>query len=702
VNNNSNFRKGWSRPGVFAKLSRHPRPAVETLEDRLVPSHFVQALYGEVLGRPAGTAEESFWTSQIQSGPDRTNVATGIFNSPEARTLQVDDYYARFFRRAADPAGEKLWANLLVATQNEQVVIVSFVGSPEYQGLHPTNTDFLGSLYAAIFSRAPGNAEVSFWGQALLAGASRANVAQGFLTSSENYQNAITAFYQNYLGAAPPPASLSSLVTQLQSGQLTLTAAAIQILGSQQYFDHVGNYQFFPETMVEPPVIASKNGILKTTIVEKTGTAMFDGHPVSGLSTYDGIYAGPTLHVNPGEALNFTLQNLMATDTNVHTHGLHVSPLGNSDNVLDVDIKPGQSFTYYHAIPPDHPQGLYWFHPHMMPFTDEQVYDGSAGLLVIGSPDGGAPELGGLKQRLLALKNINLTPDGSALAPESLPPGADPGVVSPIYSVNGHVNSTMTIAPGESQVWSVGNIGNDPFFDLKLDGHTLYVVAEDGQPYTQARPVQDLVVPPGKRFSFVVQGGNPGTYQLRTMGFDSGHILWPAGVLATLVTEGPAGNPILPPTTLTPPANYFHDMSNATIAKTRTEVFNQGLDPVTKQFMFTVNGEAFPNVTPLIATLGTTEEWILVNKTHDTHPFHIHQNNFQVMDINGVAMNTGTLEDTVDIPPQTTDAQGVKHDGEVRIRMEFLDFLGSYVFHCHILHHEDMGMMGIVTVVAPS
>src|SRR5207302_11470122 len=134
-----------------------------------------------------------------------------------------------------------------------------------------------------------------------------------------------------------------------------------------------------------------------------------------------------------------------------------------------------------------------------------------------------------LRQWLLALKSVEVDADGRIV---------DPNLSNPsraIFTVNGQLNPTIRIAPGELQVWNVANI-ESAFYDLQLDGHTLYVVAEDGQPLTHPVAVDVLRMEPGKRYSFIVQGGDPGTSEFRTLGLDDGTKIWPARVLATLVS----------------------------------------------------------------------------------------------------------------------------------------------------------------------
>src|SRR5438093_309698 len=135
------------------------------------------------------------------------------------------------------------------------------------------------------------------------------------------------------------------------------------------------------QPFVEPPVLQSDptTHVLTATLVESVGPAQVGDTLVTNAFTYNGSYVGPTLKVNPGDLLDITIVNQLGEPTNLHTHGLHVSPIGNSDNVL-LDIEPGESNHYRIQLPADHPQGLYWYHPHMHGFVDEQIAMGLSGL----------------------------------------------------------------------------------------------------------------------------------------------------------------------------------------------------------------------------------------------------------------------------------------------------------------------------------
>jgi len=457
-----------------------------------------------------------------------------------------------------------------------------------------------------------------------------------------------------------------------------------------------------PAPFTEPPVILSNHGVLRTTLTEQIGPAMIGGQQANDAWTYNGNYVGPTLMLNPGDLLNVTITNGTPEIANLHTHGLHVSPIANGDNVL-LEIMPGESNEYSIQLPPDHLQGLYWYHPHKHGTVNDQIFKGLSGLIVIGRPDGGALELNGLTQRLIALNNTGIV-NGSIPLPSTA--GAVPPA-NQIYTVNGLLNPTIPMQPGESQVFNFANISNIGFYSLQLvqqgtgTVQTVYIVAEDGNPYTHAVPTTSLFLPPGKRYSVVVQAGATGGYDLISQGHFDGFNTWPAlpspatptspahPALATITIGGAPVTPVPPPTTLTPPNNTFEDLRNQLVAQTRTVVFDNVFRVPMMPPDFVINGATFPDNPVFEPRLGTVEEWTLINLANDQHPFHIHVNDFQIISINGVAYTAQSEQDVLNLFP----------NDHVVVRMKFRDFLGSYVLHCHRVNHEDDGMMAYLTVV---
>jgi FtsP/CotA-like multicopper oxidase with cupredoxin domain len=210
------------------------------------------------------------------------------------------------------------------------------------------------------------------------------------------------------------------------------------------------------------------------------------------------------------------------------------------------------------------------------------------------------------------------------------------------------------------------------------------VIAHDANPVDRIWTADSLLLAAGTRFDVLVQGGPAGRTQLQTLAYDTGPAgnKFPQATLATLVTEGPAVHSAALPTSPFAPTD---DLSHAAIAARRTLVFSENKEGTE----FYINGKQFdPNRVTFSPRIDTTEEWTIHNVTKEEHPFHIHVNDFQVMSINGRKVDSKSLRDTVPLPV----------GGTVVIRMRFTQFLGRYVFHCHILAHEDGGMMAVVDV----
>jgi FtsP/CotA-like multicopper oxidase with cupredoxin domain len=149
----------------------------------------------------------------------------------------------------------------------------------------------------------------------------------------------------------------------------------------------------------------------------------------------------------------------------------------------------------------------------------------------------------------------------------------------------------------------------------------------------------------------------------------------------TLQVSGDPVPDVAWPTSMAPPSPLASDH----VDRTRQLEFSEN----TKTNQFYINGKQFDAThVNFVAKLGTTEEWIIRNVSREEHPFHIHVNDFMVMSVNGKPVQSYGEQDTVPLP----------WHGEVRIRMHFNRFTGATVFHCHIVAHEDSGMMGIIDI----
>ena len=230
------------------------------------------------------------------------------------------------------------------------------------------------------------------------------------------------------------------------------------------------------ETLTEPPVISSRGGILTATLKAERKSVRVGSRDVLTV-VYNGLFAPPTLRLKPGDVIKLTLINALDKSTNFHTHGLVVSPLGNSDNVF-IDIPAGTTFDYEIRVPPGQSPGTFWYHPHFHGLSGRQVGGGMSGALIIeGGLDKFPKSLQKVRERLILLKDLVTTASTSGEYEYEAGVGLNTGTTR---TVNGQVNPIISINPGETQYWRIANISANIYYHLKLDGHTLFEVAQDG------------------------------------------------------------------------------------------------------------------------------------------------------------------------------------------------------------------------------
>ena len=425
--------------------------------------------------------------------------------------------------------------------------------------------------------------------------------------------------------------------------------------------------------------LRSANGSLAVTLVAQEGKIHIGDLTVDG-ATYNGLYQGPVIRVRPGDLLTIRLINHLSQPTNLHFHGMRSSPLGNGDNV-HLSVAPGERFTYQLRIPATQPPGLYWYHSHIHGMSEEQVMHGLTGALIV---EGLEPP--GLTERLFVLKDMEFDDDTGD-------DQIDNQLHSLIQTINGGLDAQETMRPGETQFWRFTNQSANRAVHIALEGHRFKVVAEDGEPVIGDRYETVLNMAPAKRLEVLVGAGAPGQYALLAKGAmtGTGNDRKPDRVIGHLQVAGETLAATTPPAMLPPPP----DLRPARIDAERTVVFTstKSLNPQRQHFY--VNGREFDlRRVDISVPLGNVEEWTIRNDSDDMHAFHIHQMAFQLTEINGAPVPFTGRVDTVTIPER----------GEVKIRLPFTDrlMLGTFVFHCHVLKHEDKGMMAQVEVYDPA
>ncbi len=461
----------------------------------------------------------------------------------------------------------------------------------------------------------------------------------------------------------PATMSLSALVAAL-AGALTvaLPAAAQQAAPSPAFR--------------EPPSVSSRGGVLPVTLTAARSAISIGGEPAV-TEVYDGSYVPPTLRVRPGDVIRLRLINRLDQPTNLHMHGLHVSPGGKSDNVFLI-VPPGQTQDFEFHIPSNHPPGLFWYHPHAHHLSNEQVKNGMSGALIVEGLLDSFPALEGVKERVLLLKDIQL--ENGHVADRSIG-------VRTARTVNGLVNPTLVLRPRDTELWRIGNVGANLYYRLRLDGHRFYQVARDGNRLARIVPTDELFIPPGGRIEVLVQGSGRGAHALRTLAMDTGPSgnQYPAAVLAMVRVEGEPVTPRTLPTTLLP----VEDLRSK-VTGHRTVVFSEG-ETADGKDVFYIDGKTFdPDRLDTRVRLGAVEEWTIRNESDELHDFHIHQTGFQLVEVNGTPQPLDGYYDTVNVPVR----------GEIKIIIPFTDpvMVGKFVYHCHLLSHEDKGMMATIEV----
>jgi suppressor of ftsI len=438
------------------------------------------------------------------------------------------------------------------------------------------------------------------------------------------------------------------------------------------------------EALKTPLDYYSRDGRLDVTLEARGGPVSLGRFQIEG-ATYNGVYGGPVLHLKPGDELHLKLINHLAQATNIHFHGLEVSPLGHGDNSMHM-VGPGDTWDYDVKIPKTHPPGVYWFHTHAHSFAERQLMAGLSGTLVIDGFQDEIPATRPLKERLFALKEF-ARQGGGGLARVPKPNNFV------IKTINGQLMPRVDIRPGETQLWRFSDQTANTYFRLSLQGHTFTVVGRDGRPVAHPETVREVMMGPSQRMDVLVTAGAAGDYRLvaeKTATGPVGDMFAGQNMALMAVRPDDSQPPPAPLAPLTLAGTVQAPIPDDHIDARRLVSFSE--DPVTG--LFFINHQTFDHDrVDLKVPLGNVEEWTIRNASEELHVFHIHQVGFQVLSVNGKAQAFDGLQDTVNVPIH----------GEVTIRIAFTDptIVGRFMFHCHILEHEDKGMMAQMEVYDP-
>lgn len=434
------------------------------------------------------------------------------------------------------------------------------------------------------------------------------------------------------------------------------------------------------QSFANPVMLASHDGKLHVDLVAAAASYTIAGHKFQG-TLYNRQYIPPVWRLRSGDTVSVTLHNQLPEESNLHFHGLNVSPLDNGDNVF-LHIFPGQTFTYKIRIPEKH-VGLFWFHPHLHGNVDRQIIGGMSGAILVDGTDHIYPFVRGLTERVLLLKHH---PVGRADYEE-------------LVTVNGVVAPNIPIRPGEAQLWHIGNIGADRFLRLKIQDMPFYLLGRDGYFVPQPIRMEEVILGPGQRISAIVVGGGTGQHAFKSVAFkfDERQPPLPEVDLGTVVSTGPNADVAAAEAKVSAQrvgGSLYADVVRSTpVARRRSFAFS--VNP--QKTAFFINGKVFDEKrTDVTVRLGDTEEWTILNKDSQYHDFHIHQTGFLVTEVNGAPAHFDGLRDTFSVPPARNGKPG-----EAKLIIPFTnpEIVGRFVFHCHVVKHEDKGMMMTVEVV---
>jgi FtsP/CotA-like multicopper oxidase with cupredoxin domain len=446
---------------------------------------------------------------------------------------------------------------------------------------------------------------------------------------------------------------------------------------------------------VEITNLSTEPGVIEVNIDAKIAPIDIDGKKVD-LMTYNGLFPQPTIRVKKGDLLRVNFKNSLPERmeesvlegaernvTNLHTHGWHVSPSGNADNIL-IPFSPGEEFVYEYDTSLQEAGTLSYLHPHIHKTVADQMWNGLSGSALVVEDE--IDVLKSFETHIISIKDISFT--DSKVDAYTLDDYVD-GKEGNIVTVNGLINPVLNIEPGQVQRWMVINGSTARFYKLSLEDHTMYLVGTDGGLLDKPYPLTEILMSPGERVDLLIKADqSSGEYKLRSLPYDRGSNLLQKITLITLSYDGDEVSDTIP-STVNPEARRL-DMDISSLPR-KSMSLSMGVG------VGRINGKVFGEDTYTISSkVGTYEVWEIINKGPRDHPFHQHVNPSQILSIEGGDPDYAALYTSI---PAWKDTVIVPKRGRLTMLLPVLDYTGITVFHCHILEHEDIGMMGVWRLV---
>lgn len=445
------------------------------------------------------------------------------------------------------------------------------------------------------------------------------------------------------------------------------------------------------------PRFRSAGGRLNAEVRASEETVMLGNRPAR-LFAFNTQVPGPLLEARAGDEVTLRFTNDLAEPTNLHFHGMHIPPTGSADNIF-LHVPSGEAFTYEFTLPGNHEAGLFWFHPHLHGSVARQVSRGLAAPFVIRGDVDDVPEVTAADEHFLMLQDFELDASGRVIEPSL--PQLMPGREGSLITAGGAINPVIPIRQDGLLRLRLVNASVARFYRLQLEQHPLHIIGVDGGPLREALTVDDIVFVPGQRLDLLIEGARPGgSFRLFNLPYDRGGMqMMGGGGMGGMMGGGSSGTNATPQTIATIEYRGRAE-KRATVPRTlgvgpaslpasslpeRTFQLGQSMMGMGRDMSFTINGREFEaRRIDTAPRLGTVEDWVYINATTMDHPMHLHTNSFRSI------AGDGSLE------PGWRDVILVKAGHRARFRVRFEDFAGKTVQHCHILDHEDNGMMATV------
>jgi FtsP/CotA-like multicopper oxidase with cupredoxin domain len=412
----------------------------------------------------------------------------------------------------------------------------------------------------------------------------------------------------------------------------------------------------------------------------EAGTAQVWAYSDGGKSGARPSVPGPLLEAKQGDQVIVHFRNELPEGTTIHWHGIRVFNASDGSTATQTEVAPGDEYTYEFVA---RDEGTFWYHPHVR--GDAQVELGLHGMVVIR----GGRSIEVDAERMLVLDDVKLNASGT-LSDSTTSLDIMLGRQGNFIVANGAIGSTLSVASGSRERWRIVNTANGRYFNLRLPGHSFRVIGWDGGLLAEPYSTDTLLIVPGERYDVLVelQARVGSQVALETIYYDRGHDIpdvGPEPVLALDFRRNAPRDPApLPetwgaPVTLTPPSD----------APEQRFVLNEHEIDDGADVRFTINDAAFPDVPPVEGREGDVVVWTFDNESEMDHPFHLHGMFFRVLDVDGAPPEHTGWKDTVNVPKKST----------LRFAVEYGE-PGTWMYHCHVLEHQERGMMGELVLSA--